>query len=359
MRGSAGNAPLDAHGSPSTDTAPSRLRVGLVLGGGGLTGLAFHAGALTALENDLGWDVRTADVIVGTSAGSIVASLLRAGVPPSDLAARAMGLRPLASPPEASEYLAEPPEMPGLGWRQLLRRPRLPHPELVVSIARRPWRFDPVGTAMGLLADGTLASGDYAAELRHVTGPAWPDQPTWICAVRQHDLHRVVFGRDLTPSDHAAAVTASCAVPAYFSPVRVDDTAYIDGGVRSPTNAAVLVGHDLDLAVVLSPMTARNDGGLGLDAAVRRYAGTKLRREVDALERAGVPTVVIEPGEDVVPLLGLDVMSSTRRAEICAAAILDTGATLREPRVRTLVAGLGAPRRRRAPRGRGRQAGTG
>ena len=47
-------------------------RVGLVLGAGGIVGQAYHAGVLAAIELDLGWDPREADVIVGTSAGSVV-----------------------------------------------------------------------------------------------------------------------------------------------------------------------------------------------------------------------------------------------------------------------------------------------
>jgi predicted acylesterase/phospholipase RssA len=55
----------------------SAPRVGLVLGAGGTVGAAYHAGALAVLEQDLGWDARDAAVVVGTSAGSIVGSLLR------------------------------------------------------------------------------------------------------------------------------------------------------------------------------------------------------------------------------------------------------------------------------------------
>lgn len=62
-------------------------RVGLVLGAGGVVGQAYHSGVLAALEHDYGWDPRTADVIVGTSAGSITGMLLRSGVPASELAA--------------------------------------------------------------------------------------------------------------------------------------------------------------------------------------------------------------------------------------------------------------------------------
>ena len=62
-------------------------RIGLVLGAGGVVGQAYHSGVLAALEHDYGWDPRTADVIVGTSAGSITGMLLRSGVPASELAA--------------------------------------------------------------------------------------------------------------------------------------------------------------------------------------------------------------------------------------------------------------------------------
>ena len=69
----------------------SDLRIGLVLGGGGVVGGAFHAGVLAALEEFAGWDARRAALVVGTSAGSLTAAFLRAGFPPHDLAARARG----------------------------------------------------------------------------------------------------------------------------------------------------------------------------------------------------------------------------------------------------------------------------
>ncbi len=65
-------------------------RIGLVLGAGGTVGQPYHAGVLAALEHDLGWDPRTAEIIVGTSAGSVTGTLLRLGVPASDLAAWAV-----------------------------------------------------------------------------------------------------------------------------------------------------------------------------------------------------------------------------------------------------------------------------
>src|SRR4051794_30145226 len=68
----------------SPPTAGGDMRTALVLGGGGVPGVAYHAAVLAALENDLGWDARSAQVIVGTSAGAIVGSLPRAGARPLD-----------------------------------------------------------------------------------------------------------------------------------------------------------------------------------------------------------------------------------------------------------------------------------
>jgi NTE family protein len=320
----------------------ARLRVGVVLGGGGMTGLAYHAGALTAIEHDLGWDVRTADVIVGTSAGSIAAGLLRGGVPASDLAARGAGIEPVASPPELSEALATPPELPAFGLRTLLRPPRVPHPALFLAAMRAPWRVDPLATIMGLLADGSLDVAEHQAELHRAVGRGWPERTTLVCAVRQRDLRRITFGRDARP-ELADAIAASCAVPGYFSPVRIDGVSYVDGGLHSPTNATALCRHDLDLAIISSPMSTRDPAPIGPAAWARRYASAKLRREVDALERRQIPTVVLEPGRALTDLMGFDFMDHARTREIVGAAILDAGELLRRPLVRTLVEGLATP----------------
>jgi NTE family protein len=320
----------------------ARLRVGVVLGGGGVTGLAYHAGALTAIEHDLGWDVRTAEVIVGTSAGSIAAGLLRGGVPASDLAARGVGIEPISSPPELSEGLATPPDLPSFGLRSLLRFPRIPHPALFLGAMRAPWRVDLLTTMMGLLSDGSLDVTEHQSELQRVVGDGWPVRTTLICAVRQRDLRRVTFGRDVRPSI-ADAIAASCAVPGYFSPVQIEGVRYVDGGLHSPTNATALCRHDLDLAIICSPMSTREAAPIGPAAWARRYAGAKLRREVEALQRRQIPAVVLEPGRDLTDLMGFDFMDHAKTKDIVSASLLDAGEQLRRPLVRTLVEGLAAP----------------
>src|ERR1700757_2161868 len=70
------------------------MSIGVVLGGGGVTAQAFHAGVLAAVEDVMGWDVRTAAIMVGTSAGAPTAALLRGGLTGHDLVRRACGEAP-------------------------------------------------------------------------------------------------------------------------------------------------------------------------------------------------------------------------------------------------------------------------
>jgi len=76
--------------------------VALVLGAGGDVGHAFHIGALSALADEFDWDAREADLIVGTSAGSVVGASLRSGLGPDDMRRRALG-EPLS--PDGTELV--------------------------------------------------------------------------------------------------------------------------------------------------------------------------------------------------------------------------------------------------------------
>jgi NTE family protein len=316
------------------------MRVGLVLGGGGVIGMAYHAAALAAIEHDLGWDPRTADVVVGTSAGSVIGALLRRGVPASDLASMAVGAEPRSSPPGIARAMRERPEFPPVRLLAFLGRPpRLPSPGLVTAWLRRPWRLDPVTAVASVIPDGTFDLAEHAGALEEVLGSRWPDRDLWVCTVRRRDLRRVVLGRDVHPR-LAAAVAASCAIPGHFRPVDVDGELHIDGGVRSPTNADVLRRAGLDLAIILSPMSGRSIGGFSVGNAVRRHARGKVEAEQARLHAAGTATLLIEPGPDVIEALGRDFMSHARVPDIVQAAFLDTGDQLRRPVARALLAGL-------------------
>jgi NTE family protein len=315
------------------------MKVGLVLGGGGVVGAAYHAGALTALEQDLGWDARRAEVIVGTSAGSLMGALLRSNVPASDLAAWTVGA-PVSDDGAPIAGLL-PPEFDPVSFRMFLRMPRLPHPHAVWSSLRNPTRFDPLRAFVTHLHDGTRDLTPHVEFL----GNAWPDERLFICAVRRRDGHRVVFGRARIPHDGLqAAVAASCAVPGYFAPVSVDGQQFIDGGVASATNADTLHDCGLDVVIALSPMTTTVSlPRYSVERVVRDRARWQLRRELRVLERLGIATVVLEPGAEVLAHITSDFMSEEHVRDIVGAAFLETGQQLREPGRAEALSGIRNP----------------
>lgn len=299
-------------------------RVGLVLGAGGVAGGAFHAGVLAALADATGWDPRHAAVVVGTSAGSIAGASLRAGLPAGDLLARAQD-RPLSA--EGQRLMAKVGPVPPLPSLRPARS-RRPPTELAATVARaarRPFATRPSALLAALLPEGTVSTDIISEGMGALFTDAWPADPLWICAVRQSDGRRTVFGRaGLTPPV-ADAVAASCAIPGFFSPVEVDGEAYLDGGVHSPTNADVVRREELDLVLVSSPMSRQGRRPrLAADGAMRAWAGGLLAAEVLRLRRRRLPVLALQPDATVLDAMGLNAMDPARRADIAGAAYEST-----------------------------------
>lgn len=326
-----------------------RTRVGLVLGAGGVVGQAYHSGVLAALEHDLGWDARTADVVVGTSAGSITGMLLRSGIPASELAAWTVKA-PLEAEGQLLHQLVgeEIPQFDRFDVLEVVRRPpSLPGREMLTRAVLRPWHFRPLAATLALLAPGTRDIAEQLAALRQIEDHEWPEQDLWVCAVRRRDGRRVVFGRPGAPEAPLdRAIAASCAVPGYFSPVRIGERSYVDGGAHSPTNAAVLRDRPLDLVVVVSPMSGpSNRVPRGLLEGSRWHAARVARREIAALRAQGVPVVAFHPDREVQEAMGDDFMCRDRVEDIVQQAFLATGRRAAQPRVRET---LGPLRQRRS-----------
>jgi NTE family protein len=315
-------------------------RVGLVLGGGGVVGQAYHSGVLAVLEHDFGWDPRSADMIVGTSAGSITGTLLRLGVSAEDLAAWTVKA-PLSGDDVVLRQMAEAtiPELAPFRPLELLRRPlRLPGRHMVARALTRPLQFRPMAAGMALMAPGRHDILEQLAALRELERPEWPQPDLWICAVRRRDGRRVVFGRPGSPEAPIhRAIGASCAVPGYFAPVQIGRHSYVDGGVHSPTNAAVLRGQGLDTVVVIAPMSGPAGWRPGIFPAARRYAERLLQREVRALQAEGIRTVVFSPGPGEQQVMGTDMMSRRRLDEVIQQSFLTAGAYAATPEVADLI----------------------
>jgi NTE family protein len=311
-----------------------------VLGGGGVVGQAYHSGVLAVLEHDLGFDARRVDVLVGTSAGAITATLLRLGVAAEDLAAWTVKA-PLSGDGEVMRSIVEapPPELAPFRPLSLLRRPmRLPGRRMVQRALTRPWQFRPLAAALALMAPGRHDIGEQLAALRELDLTDWPDPGLWICAVHRRDGRRVVFGRPGTPEVPVhLAVAASCAVPGYFAPVEIDGRSYVDGGIHSPTNAATLRGSGLDLVIVISPMSGSAGWRPDVYAAARRHSTRLLAREVRALRAEGIRTVVFAPGAREQQVMGNDMMSRARLTEVIQESFLETGRRVADPAVGELI----------------------
>ncbi len=314
-------------------------RTGLVLGAGGVVGQAYHAGVLAALQHDRGWDARNADVIVGTSAGSITGALLRSGISAAELAAWAVQA-PLFRESRIHQVMGgEFPELEPFGARHLFGRlPNLPAWQMLWRALLRPWQFRPLTAALALLAPGRLDIASQLAALHDVTGPAWPDRQLWICAVRRRDGRRVVFGRPGTPEVPLhQALAASCAVPGYFAPVRIGHHTYIDGGAHSPTNAAILRKAALDLVIVISPMSGPAGRLADPFAAARWHARRTLGREVSALRASGTQVIVFQPTPVEQEVIGNDFMARDQVDKIIQRSFLAAGALAARPEVRELL----------------------
>jgi len=175
-------------------------RIGLVLGAGGIVGHAFHAGVLSALAEATRWDPSNAEIIVGTSAGSRVGALLRAGVSASDLAAFATGEAPSDDGARFLARLGPPAKLPPFTLANLFGDfPAASSPKLLLRAALRPWeaRFGAVLAAA--LPAGRHSTEEMVAGLRRAVGEEWPDRPLWICAVKLDDGRRVTFGKEESP----------------------------------------------------------------------------------------------------------------------------------------------------------------
>ncbi len=320
------------------------MRVALVLGGGGVVGAAYHAGVLAALDVDLGWDARDADVIVGTSAGALVGALLATGTGPQDLALATIGRADRMAAEPALRLLVDRPELPSFGWSDIARRPHLPSAALLRAAAAPFGGVPRLSAALTMIGDGHR---DLAPDLAGLDALAtdWPEALRTV-AVDRSSAQRVVFGPD-RPAPLSAAVAASAAVPGYFRPVPIDDGIYIDGGAWSPTNVDVVAALDPvpDLVVVSSPMSSAVTR-LGADLPVRRWCRGRLHAEVDELRRLGTKVLVLEPGRSVLAHMAFDLMSGAALREIVREAVLGVGRRLLDPSIAPVAARLRSAGRR-------------
>lgn len=269
-------------------------------------GHAYHAGLLAALHEGLGWDARDADLVVGTSAGAQVGALLRAGLSPSDLAARLTGA-PLSDEGAAiARHYVRPPR---IAAPHHPRRWRPSSPSYLWRGLTRPWTARPGRLVAALLPAGRVCQRAQAEGLQRLFGDRWPKAPLWVNAVDLFHGHLVPFGHLSAPAtDVGTAVTCSGAVPAVCAPVLVRGAYYIDGGLASATNLHLVDQAEVDVVLVSSPLST--------------YLPMRwiFQREVQRQRGRGVQVIALEPDETVRRAMGWNPMRPEKSAHVTEAA---------------------------------------
>jgi NTE family protein len=304
-----------------------------VLGGGGSLGAAWTVGALCALEDVCGWDPRTADVILGTSAGAIVGALLAVGSGPADLLDHQRGGTEVAGP---------------LGGVRLDydtwvggALPRVPRPgfgslRMLFNLAEHPHRM-PFTTVLAAAAPPGRGSLAGVRDLFRQLGldDRWPGNPALrVVAVDLDSGTRVPFGTPgAPPTDLASAVTASCALPSWFEPVRIDGRRYVDGCAWSDTNLDLLAAEQLDEVFVLAPTCARETDHphsipTRVERHLRRTSTSRLLREAQQVRAAGALVHVLVPGPEDLAAMGANLMAPQHRLAVLETSLRTTTAAL-------------------------------
>jgi len=254
-------------------------RTALVLGGGGLTGIGWEAGIIKGLA-DQGVDLSMADTVVGTSAGSVVGALLTTH-----------------SVDEVYDEQIQPPtsELGAPDYRRSMML-RLVLPMLFPGASRTKRRR--IGAAA--LRAHPAGGHERVEVIRSRIGvEEWPDRDLRITTVNAQTGEFVVLTRD-SGVDLVHAVAASCAVPLVWPAVSIDDTPYIDGGMRSTANADV-ASDAADVVVVLAPLPQAFSRGTRISTQLARCRAAR--------------HVVITPDRQSLAAFGPNVLDPSQRPD--------------------------------------------
>ncbi len=262
----------------------------LVLGGGGVTGVAWEIGILTGLA-ERGVDLSDADLVVGTSAGSVVGTDVRSGVSLAEL------YQVQLAPPRGEIKAAVGPAVLAKYVRAMI-------------FARNPVTVRARIGAMALRAKTEPEARRRSVIESRLPVRDWPPSPLKITAVDAVTGEFVVFDA-ASGVGLVDAVAASCAVPGVWPPVTINGRRYIDGGMRSATNVDLAAG--CRRIVVIAPITQ------GFGSAI-----TGVGRQVRRLTEQGAEVLVIKPDQAAAKAIGRNVLDPARRAAAARAGHLQS-----------------------------------
>lgn len=268
----------------------------LVLGGGGPVGIAWESGLLAGLAEG-GVDVSGADSITGTSAGSAVGAQLAMGRTPQQMyaAVAADASRTGASPTRGNTGGSTAPNLGPL--LELMQRAATGDID-PVALRREIGAF--------ALAATTMSEEAFLATFGQVlaNAEAWP-HPGYRCTAVDALTGEFVTWDAAAGVPLNRAVASSCSVPGIYPPITINGRRYIDGGMRSGTNADLARGYDVVLVVAV---TAAAQGPMAETSRQR------LESELAAIRDAGGDAILVQPDEASLRAFGINLMDFSRRA---------------------------------------------
>ncbi len=314
-----------------------------------MQGGAWLTGGLAALAEGTGWDPACADYIVGTSAGSMLGSLIAAGLPPWFMVAHSAGESFEGMTDARGRFAADADRSGGASYR--IDRGALPiFPGSLPLIARsllRPRRHTPAGVLSGWAPRGVVSSEPLREIIRSSVHGSWTAHPNhWVIACDYSTGKRVSFGRKgAPPAKLEDAVAASCSIPGFYRPVRIGGRLYVDGGIWSTSNLDVLRGQGLDLVICLNPTSSLHpiralDPVSAFGLIFNRASGRRLGSEAKRLRAEGTEVVLIQPTGRDLEAMGVNLMSRGNRNEVIAVARETVAEQLSEPAIGGRLADL-------------------
>ncbi|HXC39599.1 MAG TPA: patatin-like phospholipase family protein [Burkholderiales bacterium] len=252
----------------------------LVLSGGGVAGIAWQIGVLSALEQ-AGVRLAEADLIVGTSAGATVGAQIATGVPLDRLVAmqRTEQVSEIYVPYDNSER------------RVFLTR-------LVEGAANEQEARRRLGQ-LGLEAQTIPEAERRAVIASRLPVHEWPERPLKLTAVEAQTGDWVAFDKDSGVS-LVDAVAASCAVPGVWPPSTIHGKRYVDGGARSSSNADLAKGYER--VVVLVTRLLQNREKRNFDAEMETLGQRAFIVQSDDAARAAFGLNPLDPAVRVPAL---------------------------------------------------------
>ncbi|MFZ0626638.1 MAG: patatin-like phospholipase family protein [Acidimicrobiia bacterium] len=303
-------------------------RVGLVLGGGGITGAAYEMAALMTIRLATGWDPDDAEVVVGTSGGSFVTALVRNQALTLDSLVLAEDDRDAVATRIRSHVYTRGSGVQFGSWLRHGILPGIKDPGLTLFLGS-PAPYDASGLATWV-----------KSHIGEENGERWPTRPTAVVAYDVAGRHRTVFGTEHAPDTGIAhAVAASSAIPLLFRPYPIGESIYVDGGVASGTHADLVLGSEkpLDLVLVLAPLAAETQRKRARfhEKMFDRVGQRSLTDEIQLIESAwpDCDVIVLTPSPSVQNVMRPNPMDANKAVATFTRTLISMKRTLARPEV--------------------------